>query len=770
MKRIYSFLLVCFTTLVIMVATIPNLKDNLQTSAEFKKGYEVVYHLSNVEDEEGKVSEEQALKAAKLMQKRIDNKKINDSFVVAEENGNLRINLMADDYSEAKKFIEDYIEVNKVVTVGDSTYPERYTFEELFDTDSIEWQVNYNTYSYMMVAEATKSGESKLKKLGDDIVITIWNDYYGEDKDNEDNFTSITDLSYSKGKIKVNYSDADKMVEETFAMAYGNLGVKLEKTSMVKISAEYGNHDLVKYFISVATIVLLVSFILIRFYKKAGILGSILTFFATFFTLIGFYWLNGTYSILSCLGILVSIGLSTDLFIGVTQRIRTSLYKGRNVVRAFNEGYLKSLAFIIDTLLVVIGSSIVLYYAGKGDLKSLALMIFSSGVSNALFMGLCYFVAGYFLLGSRKLQSENVFNINKEMIVSLNSEVVKSNEDRVYGKKYQKWYKLFLPVSLVVMVVAIALGTTLGLTGNEVANFKDGYTTNYVLRINVENEAFDTKDKALKLFKDLKLKYDEVNYGTSTLYDEDENLVSSYVISFYGENKSLVDNEEKVVNIVKDILGEDYEDEMVYASSYSYPFVKTNTKNVITATCFVLLFLTVYFLIRYRLRMTLSALVGGVFAIAAFASFAIITRLPVELYSIQLMPLVLILNYLLSGYIFEKAKTETKDLEEPNKAELMENIAGSINYRLIFSLYIYSVVSLVLVAMSNNNTVLFNLLGYSAVIIAILSSMFVTFKIWINFYLKTYHFRKNKTKKIRKLKIKPLDDEPKEYIFTGIND
>lgn len=769
MKRIYSFLLACFTILVIMVATIPNLKDNLQTSAEFKKGYEVVYHLSNVEDEEGKVSEEQALKAAKLMQKRIDNKKINDSSVTVEGTGNLKINLMADDYSEAKKFIEDYIEVNKVVTVGDSTYPERYTFEELFDTDSIEWQVNYNTYSYMMVAKATKSGESKLKKLGDDIVITIWNDYYGEDKDNEDNFTSITDLSYSKGKIKVNYSDAEKMIEETFAMAYGNLGVNIEKTSMVKISAEYGNHDLVKYFISVATIVVLVSFILIRFYKKAGILGSILTLFATFFTLICFYWLNGTYSVLSCLGIIVSIGLSTDLFIGITQKIRTSLYKGRNVVRAFNEGYLKSLPFIIDTLLVVIGSSIVLYYAGKGDLKSLALMIFSSGVSAGLFVGLCYFVSGYFLLGSKKLQSENVFNINKDMIVSLNSEVIKSNEDKVYGKKYQKWYKLFLPVGLVVIVIAIALGTTLGLTDNGVANFKEGYTTNYVLRINVENEAFDTKEKTLKLLKDVKLKYDEVKYGTSTLYD-DENLVSSYVISFYGEDKSLVDSEEEVVTIVKDILGEDYEDEMVYASSYSYPFVKNNTKKVITASCFVLLFLTVYFLIRYRLRMTLSALVGGIFAIAAYLGFAIITRLPINLYSFELLPLILLVTFVFNGYLFEKGKVETKDIEKPNKEELIENIAGSVNYRLVFSLYIYSVVSLVLIAMSNDKTVLFNLLGYGAIIIAILSSMFVTFKVWINFYLKTSHLGKNKTRKIKKLKIKPLDDEPREYIFTGIND
>lgn len=770
MKRIYSFLLACFTILVIMVATVPNLKDNLQTSAEFKKGYEVVYHLSNVEDEEGKVSEEQALKAAKLMQKRIDNKKMNDSSVTVEGTGNLKINLMADDYSEAKKFIEDYIEVNKVVTVGDSTYPERYTFEELFDTDSIEWQVNYNTYSYMMVAETTESGESKLKKLGDDIVITIWNDYYGEDKDNEDNFTSITDLSYSKGKIKVNYSDAEKMVEETFVMAYGNLGVNIEKTSMVKISAEYGNNELVKFFVSVIAIVILISFILIRFYKKAGILGSILTLFATFFTLIWFYWLNGTYSILSCLGILVSIGLSTDLFIGITQKVRASLYKGRNVVRAFNEGYLKSLPFIIDTLLVVIGSSIVLYYAGKGDLKSLALMIFSSGVSAGLFVGLCYFIAGYFLLGSKKLQSENVFNINKEMIVSLNSEVIKSNEDKVYGKKYQKWYKLFLPIGLVVIVVAIALGTTLGLTDNRVANFKEGYTNNYVLRINVENDAFDTKEKTLKLFKDVRLKYDEVKYGTSTLYDEDENLVSTYVISFYGEDKSLIDNEEEVVNIVKDILGEDYEDEMVYASSYSYPFVKNNTKKVITASCFVLLFLTVYFLIRYRLRMTLSALIGTAFAVAGYVSFAVITRLPINLYSFQLIPLVLIISFMFSGYIFEKSKVETKDSEKISKEDLISNIAGGANYGLIFSLYIYSVVVLVLIAMSNDKTVLFNILSYGAVLVAILSSMFVTFKIWINFYFKTKHLFKNKKWKIRKIKIKPLDGEPQEYTFTGIND
>ena len=768
MKRIYSFLLACFTILVIMVATVPNLKDSLNLSAEFKDGYEVVYKVSNVLDD-GEASESQLQRAAELMQKRIDDKKLNDSYVRYEED-NLVVNLIAEDYSEVNKMIEDYIEVNKVVTVGDSDYPERYTFAELFDEESIEWSLDYNTYSYVLTAEADKNGKTKLEKLGDDFTITIWDDYYGEDKDEEGNFTTISDLSYSKGKLKISYTDPQKMIDETFVMAFGDLGVNIEQTSIVKVPAKYGDYALLKYFISLAAIIVLVSVIFVRFYKKAGILGSILTLFATGFTLIGFYWLNGTYSLLSCLGIIISVGLSADLFVGITQKVRASLYKGRNVSKAFNEGYLKSLPLVIDSLLIVIGASIVLYYAGKGDLKSLALMSFAGGISNALFIGFGYFLSGYFLLGGNYFQDKNFFNIDKDMIVSLNSEVIKSNEDRVYGNKFKQWYKLFLPVMLIVVVVAIALGTTLKLTDNQAANFQNGYANNYVLRVNVENAAFASKNEALKVFDDIKLKYDSVNYGTSTVYDEDDNLVSSYVITFYGEDDSLVENKEAVVAAIKEIVGEDYEDSMVYSSSYSYPFVEKNTTKVLTASCFVLLFLTVYFLIRYRLRMTISTLAGSLFAALAYASVAVITRLPIDLFSFELLPLVLVFSYLFSSYTFDKAKTVLKDSKEVSKEELIENISGSVNYRLVFSLYVYSLVILVLVAMSNSLTVLSNVLGLIVALVAILTSMFVTFKIWINFYLKTNHDKKKKERKFKRFKIKPLNGEPQEYTFTGIND
>lgn len=768
MKRIYSFLLACFTILVIMVATVPNLKDSLNYSAEFKDGYEVVYKVSNILDE-GEASESQLKKAAELMQKRLDDKKLNDSYVTYEED-NLVVNLIAKDYSEATAMIEDYIEVNKVVTVGDADYPERYTFTELFDEDSIKWGMDYNTYTYVLTAEAKQNGKSKLEKLGDDVVITIWDDYYGEDKDAEGKFTTISDLSYSKGKLTITYTDPQKMIDETFVMAFGDLGVNIEQTSIVKVPAQYGEYALLKYFISLAAIVILVSVIFVRFYKKVGILGSILTLFATGFTLIGFYWLNGTYSLLSCLGIIVSIGLSVDLFVGITQKVRTSLYKGRNVARAFNEGYLKSLPLIIDSLLIVIGASIVLYYAGQGDLKSLALMSFASGISNALFIGFGYFLSGYFLLGGNYLRDKNVFNIDANMIANLNSDIVNSNEDKIYGNKFKKWYKLFLPVMLAVVVVAIALGTTLKLTDNPVANFQNVYANNYVLRVNVENEAFASKSDALKVFDDIKLKYDTVNYGISTIYDEDDNLVSSYVITFYGEDDSLVEKKEAVIAAVKEIVGEDYEDSMVYSSSSSYTFVEKNTMKVLTASCFVLLFLTVYFLIRYRVRMTISTLIGSLFAVLAYAALTIITRLPIDLFSFELLPLVLVYSYLFGSYTFDKAKMVLKESKEVSKEELIENISGSVNYRFVFSLYVYSLVVLVLIAMSNSFTVLSNVLGLIAVLITILSCMFVTFKIWVNFYLKTNHNKNKKERKVKRLTIKPLSGEPKEYTFTGIND
>ena len=781
MKRIYSFLLACFTILVIMVATVPNMKDSIKTSAEYQEGYEVVYKLSNIYNEEEGVTEDEAKKAAELMQKRITSRLSADSSVVNEEDGNLRVFLVSDDYSEATNLLDNYIEYNKVVTVGDETYPERYTFNELFDMDSADMKMISSAYGIdvTLTVKASKDGAKKLEKLKEDgkydLSITIWDDYYGETKDDEGKSTVISNSTYKDGKIKISWSASSNETLETalaqsFAIEHGHLGVNLEQTSMVKHEASFEKYTLVKFFISIAVVVVLVSLIFVRFYKKAGLLGSILTVFATAFTLILFYWFNGTYSLLSCLGIVASIGLSADLFVGITHKIRASLYKGRNVVKAFNEGYFKSLPMIIDTLLIVAGASIVMYYAGNGDVKSLALMLFSSILSSTLFISFGYFMSGYFLLGSVELQNQNLFNINKEMIVSLNSDVVKSNEDTLYGTKFNRWYKLFLPVMLVIMVVAVALGTTLKLTDHNMVNFSDSYATNYVLRINVDDDAFNSKSNALKVLKDIDLEYDEVKYGTSTIYDEDENLVSSYVISFYGEDDSLVENKAKVIEAVKAIVGEDYEDAMVYASTYETPLVTSNNNKVISAIGFIVLFLVVYFLIRYGVRMTVSTLVGGAVAAASYLAFVILTRLPFNFVAVQFLPLIVLLAFLFSSYVFEKAKAVVKENKEYTKDDLVKTIGGSVNYRFVMSLYVYALVILVLIAMSNSLTILTNVLSLIAVMVAILSSMFVSFKLWVVFYLKTKHISFRKGKKFKKIKIKPLSGEPQEYTFTGIND
>ena len=52
MKRFYSFLLICFTVAILMIATIPNMRDKASKSAVYSGGYEAVYKLEDVCDED----------------------------------------------------------------------------------------------------------------------------------------------------------------------------------------------------------------------------------------------------------------------------------------------------------------------------------------------------------------------------------------------------------------------------------------------------------------------------------------------------------------------------------------------------------------------------------------------------------------------------------------------------------------------------------------------------------------------------------------------
>ena len=71
MKRVYSFIVMCFTILILVVASLPSIKSNKTLSTQFSKGTELVYKISSW-DEDGVVTEAQVDKTIKVLQERID--------------------------------------------------------------------------------------------------------------------------------------------------------------------------------------------------------------------------------------------------------------------------------------------------------------------------------------------------------------------------------------------------------------------------------------------------------------------------------------------------------------------------------------------------------------------------------------------------------------------------------------------------------------------------------------------------------------------------
>ncbi len=153
--------------------------------------------------------------------------------------------------------------------------------------------------------------------------------------------------------------------------------------------------------------ILVIIFMIIK-YKFFGIIANF-SLISNLIMLVGILTiLEATLTLPGIAGIILTVGMAVDANVLIFERIKEELKKESSNIQAFDQGFKKSIATILDANITTLIASVILFIFGSGPIKGFAVTL-SIGLVTTLF-------SAYFI--SRHLTSIIVFK-NKENKISI---------------------------------------------------------------------------------------------------------------------------------------------------------------------------------------------------------------------------------------------------------------------------------------------------------------------------------------------------------------
>ena len=190
-----------------------------------------------------------------------------------------------------------------------------------------------------------------------------------------------------------------------------------------------------KTFIAVAIAVVIVSLLLIVYYRLSA-LAIIATSLGTLFiTLVSFTSMHVLFNIPAVIGFII---LSAGVLFGeiaYVNRFKEEVYKGRTIKKANQEASKKTNLITIDSGIILAFSGLMMYALGGTALKPLGVVLFFGAVFTLLMNLLVFKLLMYLVTNSTNLQQKhNVFNIDGEKVPN----IMAVEEKQTYEAPYEK--------------------------------------------------------------------------------------------------------------------------------------------------------------------------------------------------------------------------------------------------------------------------------------------------------------------------------------------
>ena len=588
----------------------------------------------------------------------------------------------------------------------------------------------------------------------------------------------------------------------------GGLDYTLERETFARVPASEGSASITTTIVALAVGIIALCAFLIFVYRLPGV-GAAFTLIAQVgLSLLVYRAFNGLFGPEVVVALLVSVVVAVDSFVCLFERAKDEMFKGKTIERAYDEASKKTNSTIIDSVILSLIVSLILFAVGSGTIRSIATMLAISMalclvmttlliklLSNCIFKSLTF--EGKYKFFTRK--HKNVPNVKNGETQSFFGYFNNVN----FFKNIKKIFK-YVGFGL---LVAVVCGTTWGIINGSPFNLGNDFNTYTKLTIQT-----NLTDKDLNEVDDNTLKIEFVDENNNIT----EESVEKFVLDKTGikpkevlliADKTVDHNSDKeikftsiVVNFSKVISDEkldgltsylanlyDRADELNTGSQsyivnehvFTYSCNKTENitakktiANAALALGLSILAVFVYVSFRYKFTYAIAIssglLVDALLILAALSishlSFSILTTtciLGVACYSVND-----------KVKLFDKVRENLKGTRKKvfTHEEYVEHSNRALQQSLLRSLMVGSFAVLMLIAVMV--TSLFNYTLFAIVLsLGIIASIFTTFfvcpRVWIAVEDKWAVVMQNKTHKTKK---KPRNEEIEEQVFIGIND
>jgi preprotein translocase subunit SecD len=155
----------------------------------------------------------------------------------------------------------------------------------------------------------------------------------------------------------------------------GALPIPLKIVEERQVGASLGSDSIRKGITAGLIGTLLVIFIMVGYYRVAGVIAVAALGLYILFTLGGLALLDATLTLPGVAGIVLSIGAAVDANVLIFERIKEELARGKTVQLAVGEGFSRAMNAVVDSNVCLILTALFLFQFGTGPVKGFAVTL-----------------------------------------------------------------------------------------------------------------------------------------------------------------------------------------------------------------------------------------------------------------------------------------------------------------------------------------------------------------------------------------------------------
>ena len=495
MRRLWAYILLAFTSLVLVgVGFVPLMRQS-NANIDYQSGREILFHVEG-KDESTELTKDQLGELADMMAERLKNQKVTRYEVNIQGNDTIAV-VLSQDYEKQYSNIIQYMEFDGSFALTNSagTYAladeflvegGKASLETYNNYPCITLPVNVEGEKYKEVLEGAKGDgakpETQTSGEGEDATTTetyymyLWygfeekliteeTDYATDthvimkfriaDEGNEDDKQYFPDTDNKLYSVLNLDSDGDGTVsysEKSQAFDTANYFVNLLNASKLEVSGLNGEKlDVVvknvgsnyvdawieqtvslntvasvaftPTFIATLCAIVLVSVLLVYFYRLGAIAVIVTTLVSLFAGLASMVLLTAEFTTISIFAFIALAFVSLASGVILLNKIRDEAYRGRSLKKANLEGFKKALLPILDVHVVLIVIGAFAYIMGGSAMRTFAAITVLGGVASVILSTIGLKLLTWLPYNATNLQGKyNLFGIDGEKVPDLISE------------------------------------------------------------------------------------------------------------------------------------------------------------------------------------------------------------------------------------------------------------------------------------------------------------------------------------------------------------